>query len=404
MKKNILFAVMMMVTCCATAQIFTTNVSIKGGASPLSTLSINSSGSSEHQVFVAATDKGLKATRNGSTTTWGTAIEGFSSVAGTTYCAGIHGYAYSGNSTAGRAYGVLGRGGYATSGYNYGVFGQLIGGGNGAGVYGTDSSYDFGTNVGDHPYAGYFNGSVRITSNLTVFGSINGTITGTGLNVKFPQERIATTSVDNVSEQFRSLNACSYYKEDYRDSTFKLAGDTLSEMRPLSFFQTQDISKQHYALSADDLEKLFPDLVYDEEDGSKSINYIEMIPLLVQAIGELKSEINRLNNCYQMHIKRFTTELEEIGTESIKYALEQNMPNPFSSSTSIGIFLPETTREATLLICDLDGKMLQKKALTKRGKFVETISLNAYEEGLYLYSLIADGVLLQTKRMLFEKK
>lgn len=386
----------------ANAQIFTTNVSIKGGNSPLSTLSVNSAGSYEHSAFIAGTNKGLKCNRNGSTN-WGTAIEGFSSVANTSYCAGVHGYAYNGSSSTGRAYGVLGRGGYATSGHNYGVFGQLIGEGNGAGVYGTDSSSDFGENVGNR-YAGYFSGNVRITNNLTVFGSINGRLIGKGISSSFPQKQIAANSIDNVAELFRGLNACCYYEEDAYENETKQEGDTLVTKRPLTAFQIQDFSKQHYALSAEDLKKLFPDLVYDEEDGTKSINYMEMIPLLVQAVGELKSEINRLQNLNNMLVKGVETGMEDFEDKGGKSSLGQNRPNPFSISTSIPVSLPETAEYATLHIYDLNGKLLQKKNLTKRGNFIEAVSLHGCEEGLYLYSLVVDGMLIQTRRMLLEKQ
>lgn len=401
MKKTIILS-LLLTTMGTNAQIFTTNVSIKGGSSPISTLSVNSAGTSEHAAYITGYDKTLKCYRSGDTS-WGTAIEGFSAAAYTDYCAGVHGYTfYNGSSSCYRAYGVLGRGGYAASGYSYGIFGQLIGDGYGAGVYGTDSSTDFGAYTGNR-YAGFFNGSVRITSNLTVSGSINGTLTGIGINVNFPQKQIAANSIDNIAEQFRGLNACSYYKEDTREKDVRQEGDTLVEKRPLTDFQKQDLSKQHYALSADDLGKLFPDLVYDQEDGTKGINYIEMIPLLVQAVGELKSEINRLHNLNEMLVKGSEAGFNEVEEKTDKRGLGQNSPNPFSVSTIIPISIPETTKSATIHIYDINGHLLQKRDLSRRGAFNETITMNGCEDGLYLYSLVADGILIQTRRMILEK-
>ncbi len=49
-----------------------------------------------------------------------------------------------------------------------------------------------------------------------------------------------------------------------------------------------------YGLAADQLRKVYPELVYEDQNGNMSINYIEMIPLLVQAINELKAEVEEL--------------------------------------------------------------------------------------------------------------
>lgn len=60
-----------------------------------------------------------------------------------------------------------------------------------------------------------------------------------------------------------------------------------------------DMKKHHeregyeYGLIAQEVQKEFPEMVY-EEDGYLSIDYIQMIPVLVEAIKELKIELNTL--------------------------------------------------------------------------------------------------------------
>ena len=49
-----------------------------------------------------------------------------------------------------------------------------------------------------------------------------------------------------------------------------------------------------YGLIAQEVQKEFPEMVSMEEDGYLCIDYIQMIPVLVQCIKELKSEINLL--------------------------------------------------------------------------------------------------------------
>ena len=51
-------------------------------------------------------------------------------------------------------------------------------------------------------------------------------------------------------------------------------------------------SKKSYGLIAQDLEELLPELVHTNEDGIKSISYIELIPILIAEIKTLKQLIN----------------------------------------------------------------------------------------------------------------
>ncbi|MBK6949332.1 MAG: tail fiber domain-containing protein [Haliscomenobacter sp.] len=52
--------------------------------------------------------------------------------------------------------------------------------------------------------------------------------------------------------------------------------------------------KEHFGLIAQELEKEIPNLVYTSEDGTKSVNYTEMIPVLIKAIQEQQIEIETL--------------------------------------------------------------------------------------------------------------
>jgi len=61
----------------------------------------------------------------------------------------------------------------------------------------------------------------------------------------------------------------------------------------------EEMKKHHgrkgyeYGLIAQEVQKEFPEMVY-EEDGYLSVDYIQMIPVLVEAIKELKTELDTL--------------------------------------------------------------------------------------------------------------
>ena len=51
-----------------------------------------------------------------------------------------------------------------------------------------------------------------------------------------------------------------------------------------------------YGVIAQEVEKEFPEVVATREDGTKSVSYIKLIPLLIESIKELKKEIDSLKS------------------------------------------------------------------------------------------------------------
>lgn len=47
-------------------------------------------------------------------------------------------------------------------------------------------------------------------------------------------------------------------------------------------------------MSAQELQKLYPDLVMEGEDGYLSVNYPGLVPLLLRSIQELKAELDEV--------------------------------------------------------------------------------------------------------------
>lgn len=50
-------------------------------------------------------------------------------------------------------------------------------------------------------------------------------------------------------------------------------------------------NRKCYGLLAQDLEKIFPEMVFTNEKGTKSIYYIELIPVMLKAIQEQQEQI-----------------------------------------------------------------------------------------------------------------
>ncbi len=58
--------------------------------------------------------------------------------------------------------------------------------------------------------------------------------------------------------------------------------------------EDNQLSPIQYGLDPAQLREVYPELVYEDEEGNISINYVEMVPLLVQSINELTQRIDTL--------------------------------------------------------------------------------------------------------------
>lgn len=160
---------------------------------------------------------------------------------------------------------------------------------------------------------------------------------------------------------------------------------------------------KHYGLIAQELQEVYPDLVYTRPDGYLSINYVELIPMLLTAIQTQQKELETIKSQLEETSKtRKATELNDV-YEVSQTALFQNQPNPFTEKTTITCYLQPTIVKADLYIFDLTGKMVATYPLNDREKVAIEISGNSLQPGMYQYSLVADGKIIDTKKMLLTK-
>lgn len=254
---------------------------------------------------------------------------------------------------------------------------------NGIGVYGgigsgIPSSWVAGV------YAGYFNGNVKVTGNVTA-------------------------TAYNTTSDMR-------LKDNIQNITPELATKVL-ELTPVSYtlkkdsvhFYFDENSKEnqiHYGLLAQEIQNVYPELVTEGSDGYLSVNYQELLPMLIESMKGMNARIQELesalidaqknqNEPYKVQAKQ--------GSNHTTSVLYQNNPNPYSTSTTIAYELPTNTQEAAIYIYDVNGIQLQKYEITTMGQSSIIISPNSLQAGMYLYSLIADGQLVGTKQMILTK-
>jgi hypothetical protein len=320
---------------------------------------------------------------------------------------GLQGYA----TIATTSIGVLGSANYGSK--SIGVLGSIPQNNvtTGAAVYGTVYN-DLGTalSTGDK-YAGFFRGNVKATGSIVAGSTIQGALLGESASSSNSSEGGQSLRGISMASSLSGLNVTTYQKERpampvEEETIFDPDGDSskVMEAPEPDIMDEQFYTKSHYALDADKLEEVFPDLVYVNKDGSKVINYVEMIPLLVQSINELNEKIEVLqgqsSSGRAKAAVRGTTGVN--GTSISQNKLYQNTPNPFKETTTIHFTLADDARDAYICIFDMTGKPVKKLPVTTG---MDSVSFRGYEigEGMFLYSLVVNGQEIDTKRMIITK-
>ena len=79
--------------------------------------------------------------------------------------------------------------------------------------------------------------------------------------------------------------------------------------------------------------------------------------------------------------------------------LEQNVPNPFAEQTTINFSLPTSVEKAQMLFYNIEGKLIKSIDINERGASRINVFASDLSNGIYTYTLVADGEIVDTKRM-----
>ena len=390
MKRNILLSVLLLLSIAASAQLRVGSdghVGINGWSSSNSYLTVGSYNLGNASVGITSSPEVLNMDNIG---VEGAVSANSNNTNDTNY--GVLGIITLMNNSHGRNYGVSGMLGLGYS--------QTL---NGAGVYGTNSInyYSNPTNI-NGIYAGYFDGPVFISNNLTVPNMF--TISDSRLNDNIislgERDNSGKTTLKNVL----NLNVVEYnLRSRLGEMPTDIAPDKAEEVRKsYEYLKSQDekmSSRRHFGVNAEELQKLYPDLVQEGQDGYLSVNYSELVPLLIRSIQVLKQELDEVK--LKSNARRSSTTGIDSSNANSGNVLYQNTPNPFKEQTIIRFKLAEDIKDASISIFDMTGKPLKKLPISSG---MESVSIGGYElgVGMFLYSLIVDGQEIDTKKMVIQ--
>lgn len=191
-----------------------------------------------------------------------------------------------------------------------------------------------------------------------------------------------------------------------------------------------EAAKNHLGLIAQEVQTVYPELVKEDSAGYLYVDYIGLIPVIIEALKEQQSTIDaqsrKIKELEKEIISSSTVKdlrserkkmlepsssieeamMEDLAEEGIttNAFLFQNTPNPFCSQTEIKYFIPENAENVVLYVFSLNGKMLITKPITQLGNGSVIINGNELEAGMYIYTLAIDGQEVDSKRMILNEK
>lgn len=298
----------------------------------------------------------------------------------------------------GRAFGLRGVAGNCTSGYNFGVLGALQGSQAGAAIFGTTSGKTLGLRV-DGRYAGYFDGNVKVT------GSLQGNVVNSA--DVYAKNTQTLRPINSALDGIASANPFMYRVNiqapgpgigSVPDSA--LTGTVAPISDPVFPF-----GKSCYALDVNAVKQSFPALIIEDAQGNEYVNYTQLVPILVQAIKELKTELDDLKEAVASSGTRKVNAATNIATNTLdegRGSISQNTPNPFTGQSTVRVSVPDDASDAYVDILTLNGASV-KRIPVSNGLSEVSLSSFDFASGTYLYTLVVNGKVSETRRMIVNR-
>ena len=187
----------------------------------------------------------------------------------------------------------------------------------------------------------------------------------------------------------------------------------------------RNAGQQQVGLIAQELKKVAPELVstftHEEEDAEtkvvKSEEYLMISEssikyMLINAVKEQQDKIETLEQelaeMKEMMQAVINNQNVDIGSQDIQLNgggayLEQNQPNPFNTHTLIRYNLPTDATDAIVNIFNENGQLIHSETIAQTGVGQIRVKAGTIPAGTYSYSLVVNGKVTDTKRMVIVK-
>ena len=242
---------------------------------------------------------------------------------------------------------------------------------------------------------------------------------------------IVNLSDDSIKTNKRSIDNPLSIINGLQGKKFNYTTDYLSAA-PDSFYQHHQMTRDQYGFMAREVLNVLPEIVtYDSSAALYGVNYIQIIPILTEAIKAQQSSITGLQNQITQ-LTQTVTELQNccnnaagkiqqkrnedtynfqnmdesnLNKKSNLAALYQNNPNPFNDKTEIKFYLPALAKNVKIIVYNLNGQQLFANTINNNGQGLQSVFIDGggLAAGSYYYTLLVDNVEIDTKKMILYK-
>jgi hypothetical protein len=238
---------------------------------------------------------------------------------------------------------------------------------------------------------------------------------------------------DDISGDYASFSDARM-KKDIETAPGVLDKVLQLDIKKYHFLKNKPDDKKHYGMIAQEVEKIFPEVVYHNKmdhsnNGYYTMNYSAFGVLAIKAIQEQQKKIEHQEQKIQEQEQTVQQQQQKIITledriakleaainhgsvintgssnnviskEISAAALEQNQPNPFNQNTIIRYHLSQGT-SGQINLYDMNGTLVKTLKATESGQAV--INGNDLKAGTYSYTLMVNGKMVASKKLVVIK-
>ena len=200
-------------------------------------------------------------------------------------------------------------------------------------------------------------------------------------------------NLDAKTFKLKALNQIPGYKASF-------AKNDSSSANLKNLTDNLDTGKVRIGLIAEQVKPLFPELISEDSTGILSVDYEGLIPVIIEALKAENQDIRQLRSDLAQLTGTQKKAEEPVSSNNSDAWLGKNKPNPFNENTTIDFYLPQSVQKATFYIYDLQGKQIKSFPVVQRENASIIIQASELLPGMYYYSLIADGNIVGTEKMI----
>ena len=192
------------------------------------------------------------------------------------------------------------------------------------------------------------------------------------------------------------------YKQVYSEELGSEIMDTISSesMTEIEIMvaEKKTSERTHFGFIAEDVQKIYPELVHEDSEGGLSVDYIGLIPLLIQTVQQLDAEVKALRGEGDI-VKGLGP---ETGTGDFEVNPTKELQISTNGSCDIEYTLSDAVKSAKLYIYSISGKLADSRVVNARGKGKLSVDTSKLSKGVYIYTLIADGQPIRSRQMIVQ--